>query len=120
MFKQDATPARMIALPDCQSWSYTTLVHHGTCVLDGSTIRMRFRLNLIRPAEAPDVLEVEHFCREIAMHPDTLEGYVVSLATRFGGCVQGKGRTKTHGLITCEIYMPGRARGRGRVNVVNG
>lgn len=90
-------------IANCPAWSYATKIHHGTCVVDGERITMRFTVAFANPTQVPDVLGIEAFCREMASEPATLEGYTAKLAAFLACTVQGRGKTRTHGVITCTI-----------------
>lgn len=90
-------------IKNCPAWSYTTLTHRGTCVVDGQQIKMRFTVSMTSPQRVPDVLGIEAFCKGMSAEKDTLEGYTAKLATFLGLTVTGKGKTATHGLITCTV-----------------
>lgn len=97
------TEIKKFPITNCSVWTYTTKLHFGTCVVDNETIKMRFALKMVNPAEVPDVLGIEAFCRDMCSEKATLEGYTAKL-TAFVGCeVTGKGKTRTHGVITCTL-----------------
>lgn len=101
-----ATEIKKFDIRNCSVWTYKTKLHTGTCVVDGETIKMKFTVKLDVPEAVPDVLAIEAFCREMGEEKDTLEGYTAKLAALLGCEVTGKGKTNTHGVITCTINPP--------------
>ena len=94
----------------CSKWSYKTKIHYGTCIVDGENIVMRFTIKIVKAEAVPDVLAIEEFCRKMGEEKATLEGYTAKLAAFVAGNrfqamreVTGKGKTRTHGVITCTI-----------------
>lgn len=98
-----ATAIKTFPIAHCPEWQYTTKLHAGTCVVDGETIKMRFTITLTGPKAVPDVLGIEEACRAMSQERDTLEGYTAKLAALLGCTVVGKGKTRTHGVITVTI-----------------
>jgi hypothetical protein len=101
-----ATELKRFETRNCSLWTYRTLLHFGTCIVDGQTIKMRFTLKIDVPEAVPDVLQIEEFCREMSQEKATLEGYTAKLVAFVGCEVTGKGKTKTHGVITCRASTP--------------
>jgi len=98
-----ATAIKTFPITNCPEWQYTTKTHAGTCIVDGMKITMRFTIVLTGPKAVPDVLGIEEACKAMSQEQDTLEGYTAKLATLLGCTVVGKGKTKTHGVITVTI-----------------
>jgi len=95
--------AKWFNIANCPTWAYATKIHHGTCVVDQERITMRFTVAFTNPTRVPDVLDIEQFCRTMANEPATLEGYTAKLAAFLACSMTGKGKTRTHGVITCTI-----------------
>jgi hypothetical protein len=106
---------QLFDIKNCPFWSYKTLRHVGTCIVDGQNIKMKFTISINTPTRVPDALSIEAFCKEMTAEKDTLEGYTAKLAaflkplsSKFQtttATVTGKGKTPTHGLITCTVEV---------------